>query len=95
VPFSSVQVHFGALVWLLVFACAFYPVAYAAENTAPTPNSDGTYQQLRNIGLSGEAVAVNNLTFRRDAASFREGILIEGVLTRPAKARDDRLAEKE
>jgi hypothetical protein len=34
------------------------------------PNSDGTYQQLRNLTLSGEAVAVSNLDLRRDAATF-------------------------
>jgi peptidase M1-like protein len=37
---------------------------------ATAPNSDPTYQQLRNITLGGEAVAVNNLTLRRDAARF-------------------------
>ncbi len=36
----------------------------------PAPNSDPTYQQLRNLGLGGEAVAVNNLTLKRDAATF-------------------------
>jgi hypothetical protein len=63
--FSRV-VHFGALVSVLVFSAAF-----AVENAAPpVPNSDPTYQQLRNIRLSGEAIAVNNLTLVRDAATF-------------------------
>jgi len=45
--------------------------AFAADNAAgPAPNSDFTYQQLRNIGLSGEAVAVKDFTLKRDAASF-------------------------
>jgi hypothetical protein len=33
-------------------------------------NSDPTYQQLRNIALSGEAVGVSNLSLRRDAGTF-------------------------
>jgi hypothetical protein len=36
----------------------------------PRPNSDPSYQQLRTLGLSGEAVAVNNLSLTRDAAIF-------------------------
>jgi peptidase M1-like protein len=43
---------------------------YAAVNPSAEPNSDATYQQLRNLSLGGEAVAVNNLTFRREAATF-------------------------
>src|SRR5258708_5299426 len=39
-----------------------------AQNVAT--NSDPTDQQLRGIGLSGEGVAVNALTLRRDAATF-------------------------
>jgi hypothetical protein len=42
----------------------------AVENTASAPNSDPTYQQLRNIGLSGEAVSVKDFTLKRDAATF-------------------------
>ena len=43
----------------------------SAQTSTPTaPNSDPTYQQLRNLGLGGEAVSVNNLTLRRDAATF-------------------------
>jgi hypothetical protein len=43
----------------------------AVENsTQPAPNSDPTYQQLRNIGLSGEAVSVKDFTLKRDAATF-------------------------
>src|SRR5271165_7374300 len=38
---------------------------------AQAPNADGTYQQLRNIGLGTEAVTVNNLTLKRDAATFQ------------------------
>jgi peptidase M1-like protein len=58
--------HFAVLVCLIVISCR----AIAVENASPAPNSDFTYQQLRNIALSGEAVAVNNLTLKRDAATF-------------------------
>ncbi len=39
--------------------------------TAQAPNGDGTYQQLRYIGLGSEAVSVSNLTLKRDAATFQ------------------------
>lgn len=41
----------------------------AAEATF-APNSNAVYQKLRNTGLSGEAVALNSYTFKRDAATF-------------------------
>lgn len=37
---------------------------------AQQPNTDATYQQLRNVGLSGEVAAANNLVLKRDAATF-------------------------
>jgi hypothetical protein len=47
------------------------PAGWAVENTpAPAPNSDPTYQQLRNLSLSGEAVTINDFTLKRDAATF-------------------------
>lgn len=36
----------------------------------PIPNSDSTYQELRNLILAGEAVSVSNLTVKRDAGTF-------------------------
>jgi len=42
----------------------------AAENAAPGANSDPTYQQLRNLTLSGEVIDVSNLTLKRDAGTF-------------------------
>ena len=45
--------------------------AVPAQTIPPVgPNSDPAYQQLRNIGLSGEAVSVNNLVLKKDAATF-------------------------
>ncbi len=34
------------------------------------PNSDPTYQQLRNVGLSGEVAAASNLVLKRDVGTF-------------------------
>jgi hypothetical protein len=41
-----------------------------AQTAGPAPNSDATYQALRNGTLSGEAVSVTNLELKRDAATF-------------------------
>src|SRR5208337_5612152 len=43
---------------------------YAADNPAVAPNSDPSYQQLRNLMLSGEAVSVSNFVLKRDAGRF-------------------------
>ncbi|MGH9532563.1 MAG: M1 family aminopeptidase [Terriglobales bacterium] len=37
---------------------------------AQQPNTDPTYQQLRNVGLSGEVATVSNLVLKRDAGTF-------------------------
>lgn len=42
----------------------------ARTDTAPGPNSDPTYQALRNLTLSGEAVSVSNFELRREAGKF-------------------------
>jgi hypothetical protein len=58
---------------LVVFVClsaSSLPV-YAIEPATPmVPNSDPTYQQLRNLSLGSEAVSVNNFDLKRDAATF-------------------------
>jgi hypothetical protein len=41
-----------------------------AQTASVGPNSDPIYQQLRNIGLSSEAVTVKNFELKRDAATF-------------------------
>ena len=43
---------------------------YGADNPAAGPNSDPTYQQLRNLTLGGEAVSVTNFDLKRDAGTF-------------------------
>ena len=60
------QMKVAALVCLIAISCC----AFAAEGPAGAPNSDSTYQQLRNISLSGEAVSGTDLTLKRDAATF-------------------------
>jgi hypothetical protein len=60
---------FRGLRTLLVLICLCSSLHTAAQQ-APAPNSDPTYQQLRNIALSGEAVGVNNLTLKRDSGTF-------------------------
>jgi len=64
-PSSSRLARSGALVCVLM--CS----AFGVENAAtPAPNSDSTYQQLRNITLRNEAVVVKDFTLTRDAATF-------------------------
>src|SRR5437879_4494563 len=57
----------------LLFTLTTLPVAIPAfaQNAAPpAPNSDPTYQALRNLSLGGEAVSVNNLELKREAGTF-------------------------
>src|SRR5579862_1797951 len=50
----------------LFLVCSFS----AAQSAAPAPNSDPTYQALRGVTLSGEAVSVTNVDLKRDAGTF-------------------------
>src|SRR6185369_7707771 len=46
--------------------------SFGVENATPAvPNTDPTYQQLRNISLGSEVISVSNITLRRDAATFQ------------------------
>lgn len=61
----------AASLWLAtILLCASSAPLFAADIAASGPNSDPTYQQLRNSTLSPEAVTVNNLTLKRDAGTF-------------------------
>ena len=51
-------------------AVALIAVGARAQNAAPAPNSDPTYQALRNVSLGGEAVTVSNFELKRDAGTF-------------------------
>jgi hypothetical protein len=81
--FFFIRSHRSALVCLAGLAClalllllavvglflAAFPAA-AQNSTAAGPNSDPTYQSLRNVTLNGEPVGVNNFDLKRDAATF-------------------------
>jgi hypothetical protein len=79
VPFVVPAVRFAriSLVPTIVllaslFAVAAVPASQAADTPKPPagPNSDPTYQALRNSTLSGEAISVTNLELMRDAGTF-------------------------
>ena len=44
--------------------------AHAQNAAAPGPNSDPTYQALRNLALGSEAVSVSNFELKREAGTF-------------------------
>jgi hypothetical protein len=55
--------------WIAFFSLVC--VVAGSAQQGPAPNSDPTYQQLRNLTLGSESVTVNNVTLKRDAATFR------------------------
>jgi len=56
---------------VLFFTLGFFLLPRVqAQNAAPAPNSDPTYQALRNIALGTEAVTVTNFDLERDAGKF-------------------------
>src|SRR4051812_33647284 len=59
-------------IWIFVCLVAFMASTALAgvEPTNAAPNSHPVYQQLRNAGLSGEAVSVSNLDLKRDIGTF-------------------------
>jgi Peptidase family M1 domain len=65
-PFAFVKRSLSLVVLTLLLA----GLLAVAQNAAPGPNSDPTYQALRNIALAGEAVSVSNLDLKRDAGTF-------------------------
>jgi hypothetical protein len=52
-----------------ILLVSFLPVC-SADNPPSGPNSDPTYQQLRNLTLGGEAVSVTNFELKREAGTF-------------------------
>jgi Peptidase family M1 domain len=72
--------HFVVCVLRSAFAVAFIQLVSVvlvfpgglvhAQNSAPGPNSDPTYQSLRNLTLSGESVSVSNVELKREAGTF-------------------------
>jgi hypothetical protein len=60
-----------ATAFLITMSALFLAVVpAAAQNAMPGPNSDPTYQALRNLTLGGEAVSVSNFDLKRDAGTF-------------------------
>src|SRR5664279_5119603 len=54
-----------------LFSCVLSLFVLSAVLTAQQiPNSDGNYQQLRSIALQPTGIAVENVTLKRDAATF-------------------------
>ena len=56
---------------LLVIVIGLSSAAGAADQAAAGANSDPTYRQLRDLSLGGDAIAVSNLTLKRDAGTFK------------------------
>jgi peptidase M1-like protein len=63
-PLASIK----ASLLLSTLLLAVFPAV--AQNAASGPNSDPTYQALRNLTLGGESVTVSNLDLKRDAGTF-------------------------
>ncbi len=61
--------HISTVIRVAAVVC-FLSFVIHAHTASAGPNSDPVYQQLRTIGLGGEAVTVNNLDLKRDAATF-------------------------
>lgn len=59
----------GSILAAAIFAI-FLPAGMAQTAAPAGPNSDPTYQQLRNITLGSEAYTVKNFELKRDAATF-------------------------
>ena len=59
-----------AVFLLVVVGSGLVVVAAGQSAAAPAPNSDPTYQALRNLTLSGEAVTVTTFDLHREAGTF-------------------------
>ena len=59
-----------AALFVLLLSVCFLDAAGLAQSAAPAPNSDPTYQALRNLTLGGEPVTVSNVDLKRDAGTF-------------------------
>src|ERR1700722_14265260 len=65
-PFLVRTLRSAAYVSIVVpFFCGILIRPARAQNTAPGPNSDPTYQSLRNLTLASESISVNNLELKR------------------------------
>jgi len=55
---------------VVLFVILFLSTSFAIEKVSTGPNSDPTYQKLRNIGFGGAAMSIKNIEVKRDAATF-------------------------
>jgi len=62
---------------LSIFACFLGAIQPSSAQQAPGPNSDPTYQQLRNITLSEEKVSIKGLKDkpRRALLNYMDDVL--------------------
>jgi hypothetical protein len=66
---SDAVVSARSLTVVAMLAVILAGIAHA-QNAPPPPNSDPTYQALRNLTLGSEAVSVSNFELKRDAGTF-------------------------
>ena len=69
-PAARVSLAGAFAVFSLLAVILASHVACAQNAAASGPNSDPTYQALRNLTLGSEAVSVNNLELKREAGTF-------------------------
>jgi len=67
---STARVSLAGVLGFITLALVLASPAARAQSPAPAPNSDPTYQALRNLTLGSEAVSVSNLELKRDAGTF-------------------------
>ncbi len=60
----------GTFALFILLAIALSTRSSRAQVAVPGPNSDPTYEALRNLTLSGESVSVRNLVLKRNAGTF-------------------------
>jgi Peptidase family M1 domain len=67
---QSVEVRLAAMLASILLLLTIPATSTDQIPPPPAPNSDSTYQALRNLTLSGEAVTVSNFDLKRDAGTF-------------------------
>jgi hypothetical protein len=67
---ANAVVFLHAVSFVVATLVIFLAGIACAQNASPGPDSDPTYQALRSLGLSGEAVSVTNFELKRDAGTF-------------------------
>lgn len=60
---ARAAVPLSCLLWVWLVSATFF--------AQTTPNTDGHYQQLRNVALQSAGITVQNVTLKRDVATFQ------------------------